>query len=192
MKITLLRHAEVDENFIGCYNGHNSIGLSKKGHKQAENLAKKFYLPNFDAVFCSDLFRAKETLKHFEHTEDTIFSERLREKSWGKHEGLSFDEIIAQNEVKYIDFLQWIDALDGEPYEEYIKRVEDFFMHFLPSLAKDKILVVTHAGVIRVLISIVKNITLEEAFGIKIEHASPIIFDSKYKNFTNGEKSENI
>jgi len=192
MKITLLRHAEVDENFIGCYNGHNSIGLSKKGHKQAETLAKNFYLPNFDAVFCSDLFRAKETLKYFGHTEKTIYTDRLREKSWGKHEGLSFDEIIAQDEIEYIDFLQWIETLDGEPYEDYIKRVEDFFMHFLPSLEKEQILVVTHAGVIRVLISIVKNITLEEAFSVKIEHASPIIFDSKNKNFTNGENSEDI
>ncbi len=79
----------------------------------------------------------------------------------------------------YINFLQWIEALDGEPYAEYIKRVEEFFLFFLPSLNKENILVVTHAGVIRVLMSIVKKITLEEAFDISVENGSFIVFDFK-------------
>lgn len=187
MKITLVRHGEVEEDYIGCYNGHNSIGLSSKGHNQAKILSKKLDSINFDAVFCSDLFRAKETIKHFvhpkstsslpltAHIKDIIYTDKLREKSWGKHEGLSFDEIIAQNEINYIDFLQWIKAIDGEPYEEYIKRVKVFFMEYLPSLNLETVLIVTHAGVIRTLLSISKNIPLEEAFKIKIDYGDFIV-----------------
>lgn len=183
MRVTLVRHAEVEERYKNCYNGHNDIGLSKDGEIQAKELAKKLDVLKFDAVFCSDLRRAKESIEHSLHAKDAIFTERLREKSWGKHEGLSFDEIIAQGEVEYINFLQWIEALDGEPYEEYIKRVEAFFLEFLPSLNKESVLVVTHAGVIRVLMSIIKNITLEEAFGISVKNASFVVFDFKEKNF---------
>jgi alpha-ribazole phosphatase len=188
MRITLVRHAEVEERYKNCYNGHNEIGLSKAGEAQAKELAKKLDILRFDAVFCSDLPRAKETLKHSLHAKDAIYTDKLREKSWGKHEGLSFDEIIAQGEIEYINFLQWIEALEGEPYKEYVKRVEAFFFEFLPSLKKENILVVTHAGVIRVLISILDNITLQEAFGIKIENGSYITMELNKKM----EKNENI
>lgn len=172
MKITLVRHCEVDEKYHGCYNGHNDIELSKKGELQAKKLAKELDALEFDAVLCSDLRRAKETLQHSLHTRDAIFTDKLREKSWGKHEGLSFDEIIAQGEIEYITFLQWVKSLDGEPYKDYIKRVEQFFFEYLPSLKKENILVVTHAGVIRVLMSIIKKIPLEDAFCIKVENSS--------------------
>lgn len=172
MKVTLIRHAEVDERYKNCYNGHNDIGLSKNGKTQAEALAKKLDTIEFDAVFCSDLRRAKETLQPSLHLKNAIFTDKLREKSWGKHEGLGFDEILAEGEVEYIDFLQWINSLDGEPHEEYAKRVEEFFFKFLPSLEKENILVVTHAGVIRVLLSIINKIELEEAFAIKVENGS--------------------
>ncbi|MDX9757486.1 MAG: phosphoglycerate mutase [Sulfurimonas sp. RIFOXYD12_FULL_36_11] len=177
MRVTLVRHAEVDERYQNCYNGHNEIGLSKKGYMQAKELVKKLDILEFDAVFCSDLPRAKETLKHSLHAKEAIYTDKLREKSWGKHEGLSFDEIISEGEIEYVDFLQWIESLDGEPYREYIKRVEKFFFEFLPSLNKESVLVVTHAGVIRVLMSIVKKITLEEAFCMKVENCSLTLFE---------------
>lgn len=175
MKITLVRHGEVDEKYHGCYNGHNDIGLSKNGELQAKELAKKLDALKFDGVWCSDLRRAKETLKHSLHVKEAIFTHRLREKSWGKHEGMKFDEIIAHGEIEYIDFLQWIEALDGEPYKDYVKRIEEFFLEFLPSLHKENILVVTHAGVIRSFLSILRGISLEEAFSIKIDYGDFIV-----------------
>lgn len=175
MRVTLVRHGEVEEEYIGCYNGHNNIGLSENGKNQAKDLGEKLNSQEFDAVFCSDLFRAKQTIKHFSHVKDITYTDRLREKSWGKHEGLSFDDIIAQGEIEYIDFLQWIKALDGEAYEIYISRIQEFFLEYLPLLKKENVLVVTHAGVIRVLISIVQNISLEEAFKIKINYGDFIV-----------------
>lgn len=104
MRVTLVRHAEVDEKYHGCYNGHNDIGLSKKGSLQAKELAKELDALKFDAVLCSDLRRAKETLQHSLHAKDAFYTDKLREKSWGRHEGLSFDEIISQGEIEYLDF----------------------------------------------------------------------------------------
>ncbi|PNV83167.1 MAG: phosphoglycerate mutase [Sulfurimonas sp.] len=177
MRVTLVRHAEVDEKYHGCYNGHNDIGLSKKGSLQAKELAKELDALKFDAVLCSDLRRAKETLQHSLHAKDAFYTDKLREKSWGRHEGLSFDEIISQGEIEYLDFLQWIEALEGEPYKEFVKRVNEFFLEFLPSLKKESVLVITHAGIIRVLLSIINSTTLEKAFGIKVENGSLSILE---------------
>ncbi len=174
MKLTLVRHAEIDEKYIGCYNGHNDVGLSKKGHQQAELLCKKLDVLKFDAIFCSDTFRAKETIKHYIHVDDVHYTKELREKSWGRHEWMSFDEICAKDDIKYENFTQWIDALDGEDYKLFIQRVEKFFFEFLPSLYKKNILIITHSGVIRVLLSIIHKIPLEEAFTIKINHGELI------------------
>lgn len=185
MRLTLVRHAQVDEKYHACYNGHNEIGLSSKGITQAKELCSLLDIFKFDAVFCSDTFRAKESIKYSLHVENIIYTQALREKSWGKHEGLSFDEIIAQNEIKYENFSQWISALDGENYENYIKRIKEFFLEYLPSLEKENILIITHAGVIRVFMSIIHNIPLQEAFSIQVNHAKPIHYDTKDGDFKN-------
>ena len=184
MKITLVRHGEVDEKYHKCYNGHIDIGLSRKGEEQAKAAAAMLQEENFDLVYCSDLLRAKETLKPFKQYEDALFTERLREKSWGKHEGLTFDEIIATGELRYENFLQWIEALDGEPYAAYIERIKVFFLEYLPSQNANTVLVVTHAGVIRVLMALVQELSLDDAFCIDVPYASAIELDTELQTFT--------
>ena len=184
MKIILVRHGEVDKKYHKCYNGHIDIKLSRKGHQQAKAVAKMLQNREFDLVYCSDLLRAKETLKPSKHYKDAIFTQQLREKSWGEYEGMSFDEIIAAGEIRYENFTQWIEALGGEPYEVYITRIRTFFFESLPSQNANTVLVVTHAGVIRVLMAIVQNLSLQEAFCIDVPYASAIVFDMDLQTFS--------
>ncbi len=184
MKITLLRHTEVDEKYHKKYNGHIDIGLSHLGQEQADILAKSFKEEVFDLVYCSDLKRARLTLAPFTQVSQAIYTDRLREKSWGRHEGLSFDEILKEGELEYREFLQWINDLDGEEYDSYIGRIKDFFLEYLLSKKVENILVVTHAGVIRVLISLVEEISLKEAFSIDISYGRYIILDTKSMSFS--------
>jgi broad specificity phosphatase PhoE len=177
MKITLIRHAEVEERYKGCYNGHIDISLSSNGHIQAQKLAQKFQHEKFDAIFCSDLKRAKQTLKHFsQHKENVVYTDKLREKSWGKHEGMSFDEIISHGEIEYKNFLQWIKALDGESFDTFRKKIEKFFLTYLPMQNKNNILIVTHAGVIKTLTSILEGTTLEDSFNSKLDYAQYYVY----------------
>ena len=184
MKITLVRHTEVDKKYHKKYNGHIDIGLSLRGANQAKELAAFFQTHQFDLVYCSDLKRARDTLNPFKQATKATYTELLREKSWGKHEGLSFDEIVAQGEIEYKDFLQWINALDGEEYELYTIRVRKFFLEYLARLEAKSILVITHAGVIRVLIAIVQNLPLEEAFCIDIPYSAYTIFNTDSMSFS--------
>ncbi len=179
MTLTLVRHAEVEEKYIGCYNGHHDIGLSPKGYADAKALANHFSASDFDAIFCSSLIRAKETLKQFIISDDIIFTDKLKEKSWGKHEGMSFDEIIAQEKIQYLDFEQWLNSLDGESVQDYTLRVKKFLFEYLPSLKKENILLVTHSGVIKTFISSVKDISLQNAFSISVPYASYVVYNSE-------------
>ncbi|MFT5835753.1 MAG: alpha-ribazole phosphatase [Sulfurimonas sp.] len=181
MRLTLVRHAEVQEEYIGCYNGHIDIGLSTKGYADAKELQKHLSASEFDSIFCSDLIRTKETLKQFIQSEDVIYSKEIREKSWGDFEGKSFDEITSTTNLKYENFEQWTKALGGESIEEFIARVKNFFFEYLPSLEKENILVVTHSGVIKVFIHLLQEISLQEAFGISVPYTSFVVYNSETK-----------
>ena len=84
-------------------------------------------------------------------------------------------------QIKYINFEQWLNALDGESVQEYTSRVKKFLFEYLPSLKKENILLVTHSGVIKTFISGVKDISLEEAFGISVGYASYVVYNRETK-----------
>ena len=177
MKITLVRHSEVIKAYQCKYNGHIDIPLSLKGKNDAKELAKKLKDIEFDRVYCSDLLRAKETLDELGLDLEPIYTDRLREKSWGEHEGKSFEEIEIDG-IKYKNFEQWISALDGENMQEYIDRVREYFYETIFKQDAQNILIITHSGLIKTLLSITKNISLEEAFAINLPYSSFITLDT--------------
>lgn len=184
MLITLIRHAQVQEEYQQCYNGHIDISLSEKGKEDAKKLGLYFKGKNFDALFCSDLKRCKQTLAEFELNIKPVYTRALREKSWGRHEGKSFDEIIKSEEFEYENFEQWLNALDGEKFTEYIKRIENFFRGFLLANPYEHVLIITHAGVIKVLMYIFQNISLEEAFAKSFSYSSFLSLNTDNWSFT--------
>ena len=177
MKITLVRHSEVIKEYQGKYNGHIDISLSQKGKEDAKELAKKLQNIKFDKIYCSDLLRARETLEAFDYTLTPIYTKELREKSWGRDEGKSFEEIQAEG-IEYENFEQWISALDGEDFSTYKQRIQEYFYETIFKEDAQNILVVTHSGVIKTLLSITKNISLEEAFATNLPYSSYITLDT--------------
>ena len=188
MKITLVRHSEVDEAYHRCYNGHIDIGLSPRGKKEANLLGEHLKDETYDAVFCSDLKRCKQTLDAFKLKSKPVYTGALREKSWGRHEGKTFDEIIENEDFKYEDFEQWINSLDGEEYPAYIQRIKNFFKGFLPANPYENVLIMTHAGVIRVLMHILQEISLEEAFSKSFAYSNYVYLDTDSWTFTEKTK----
>ena len=178
MIVYFVRHSEVIEPYQGKYNGHIDIELSKKGKEDAKKLAKKLKDINFDMVFCSDLLRTRQTLEAFDLDLEVIYTKNLREKSWGVHEGKSFEEIQKEG-ITYTTFEKWIEDLDGEKLESYTKRVWDYFKNVILKQDAKNILVITHAGVIKTLISKEKNMSLDETFAISLPYSGYIIYDTQ-------------
>ena len=182
MKIYFVRHGEVEEAYRGKYNGHIDIALSPKGKEEAKRVAKELSHIHFDKAYCSDLLRARESIEPFELSCEIIYTDKLREKSWGRHEGKSFEEIEAEG-IAYTTFDNWIASLDGEPLEEFKQRVWSFFQEELLKQDSTNILVLTHAGFIKMLISIYEDLSLEETFSIPLPYSGFVIYDKKENSF---------
>lgn len=176
MRLYLLRHASVDERYTGCYNGHIDISLSEAGRKEAVQAAAQLQGVEFDAVYSSDLMRCRQTLAPF-GLGDTLFDERLREKSWGRGEGMSYDEICESFGIKYESFEQFVGAVGGESLADFDARINEFFDE-LRAKEHTNALVVTHGGVVKMLLARQNNLTLEEAFGLNIPYASITILEN--------------
>ena len=170
------------ESHIGKYIGHIDIPRSENGKLQAKEVAKKLENEKFDAVYCSDLLRTKQTLDALRLKTTPIYTKSLREKSWGVHEGKSFGEIIDSG-LEYKNFEQWLQVLDGERIEIFIRNLELFFKTVVYKSDSKNILIVTHSGVIKSLYHIIKKCPLEEAFSLKINYTSAIKLSIK-KDFS--------
>lgn len=154
----LVRHGQSVWNTKELVQGHNQSEentLTEKGIAQAGNISKIFKDVHFDAVYSSDLLRAKKTAEiiALERELAVEASHRLREQSHGEHEGMPSKDFLAL-------FTEW-ENLSNEQRMDY--KISDSaetpneaitrFMLFLQELAivyADKtILVITHGTILR-------------------------------------------
>ncbi|MBC7716937.1 MAG: histidine phosphatase family protein [Pseudorhodobacter sp.] len=94
-RILAIRHGETAWNLDGRMQGHRDIPLNATGRWQAQRLADALSGENIAAVYASDLLRAHETARAVAAGRSlTIGIERaLRERCFGKFEGMTFKEI---------------------------------------------------------------------------------------------------
>jgi broad specificity phosphatase PhoE len=136
--LLLVRHGETDWNAEGRLQGHTDRPLNDYGRKQAKELAQRLAGEGADAIYASDLVRAKETAE--------IVGERLgltvvvdpdlREKDWGTWEGLTGDERVA------VEF-------EGETTEAHRDRVLGAARRIVARHPEQRVVVVTHGGSLR-------------------------------------------
>jgi len=168
--IYLLRHEEVDAKYKGRYYGHLDVPLSIRGKVRSLRIAKRLERFNFDKIYSSDLSRTRFILNGLYCNNDIVLTQELREMSWGKHEGLSHEELLELG-FEYKNFEQWLSQFDGEGLENFKKRVFAFYMRIICSREK-KVLLITHSGVIRVILAYINNRTIEEEFNANLPYGA--------------------
>jgi probable phosphoglycerate mutase len=94
-RVVVIRHGETDWNVATRIQGHTDIALNARGRWQAERLAQALAEEAFDAVYTSDLQRARDTATPFARASSATLMEDtgLREREFGAFEGLTFEEI---------------------------------------------------------------------------------------------------
>lgn len=94
-RLLLIRHGETAWNRATRIQGHVDIPLSALGIAQAERLAAALADEPLDAIYASDLSRARETaeLLALGRGLRVGLDPLLRERAFGRFEGLSWDEI---------------------------------------------------------------------------------------------------
>ncbi len=162
MKIYLLRHAPVIKEYEGCYNGWINIDIEPniKPIKELQHI-------EFDKIYSSDLLRCTKTLDllGFENYQT---DHRIRESKFKEQfEGKNFDQINPpQSALK--DMKSWYSFITDESIEEFRDRVESF----LSELKGDKILICSHGGAIRMMLSILEQRDFYRLFEKKIDYLS--------------------
>ncbi|MDE0343323.1 MAG: histidine phosphatase family protein [Deltaproteobacteria bacterium] len=95
MQIFLLRHGETRWNHEGRCQGSSDIELNETGQRQASEVAAHLSRRHIDAVYSSDLRRARETAEIVggPHEVAVRVEPDLRELDHGEMEGLTFVEV---------------------------------------------------------------------------------------------------
>ena len=93
--VYLVRHGEVEHAAEGRFFGHTDVALSATGRLQVAALAVQLAPEKLDAVYASDLQRARDSAAPLAGTRGLtpVVVPALREMAMGRWEGLTFREI---------------------------------------------------------------------------------------------------
>lgn len=159
MEVHLIRHTQPDVAKGVCY-GQTDLGVSGSFVKELEEVKKK--LPtSFDALYSSPLRRCRVLSESI--NENPIFDDRLLEVDFGDWEMKKWDDIPDQEIVPWMNDFVNTAPPNGESLLEMSQRVKAFWINLI-QLKGDHIVVITHAGVIRIIKALDQNIPLEKCF----------------------------
>ncbi len=174
-KLYLIRHCETKFTQEKKYYGRLNIPITEKGKKQASDLKLKFEKIEIDKIYCSPLKRTIETTEIvFKNRQNEIIkNDNLIELNVGSWEGLSLEEICERDKKYYFKWLKnphKYKIPNGESFSDIAERVLKFFDE-VASLNKN-IAVISHAGVIKVMVSEILQISPEKFWNFEIGTAS--------------------
>ena len=158
MRLWLVRHGETEANVAGLYSGHAPTPLTERGIAQAQTLGRLLCNVPVDNVLCSELERAR-------HTTQLVLGDRevavrnmpeLNEMFFGDWEMRHHRDLAREDAENYAVWCNdWQNATptNGEGFQAFSLRVERFIAQLADYKACQNLLVVSHQGVLSVLIA---------------------------------------
>ncbi|SFN25159.1 alpha-ribazole phosphatase [Chryseobacterium oleae] len=171
MEIHVIRHTAVENPENLCY-GFSDIPLRNDFREDFNEVS---FDEKFDKVFSSPSGRCTLLAEHFKLNYRT--DERLREMNFGDWEMKKWTD-IPKEEINpwYDDFVQ-IKATGGENLLEMQNRVLRFWNELISENHEDKVLIITHGGVIRLILQSILQFPLENIFKIQIDYGKKMIIE---------------
>jgi broad specificity phosphatase PhoE len=154
MELLLIRHAATD--MAGTLCGHSDPPLNAIGREQASALASLVNGLNLRRLYTSDLQRAVETAQPLAHLWNIPIVTRsdLREISFGQWEGRRWSEVTANGtDIRAMESLPELCAPGGETFSCFRERVRRALKEAVADSGGHSIAIVTHLGVMRVILS---------------------------------------
>jgi broad specificity phosphatase PhoE len=168
-EILFIRHAETDMS--GTFCGRSDPELNARGHLQLVELINNLSAENFDVVYSSDLRRAHTTARAIAHAfgRDCHVRSALREIDFGQWEGLTWKEIELRDETyarRWIAKYPRLPAPGGESFRDFERRVLDEVKVLSMEAETEgrRIAVVTHAGVLRIVLCVFHGCSDDDAW----------------------------
>ncbi|KNZ71191.1 phosphoglycerate mutase [Thermincola ferriacetica] len=172
VRIYLVRHGETNWNKSLKYQGHKDVPLNDEGKKQAEKIGLRLAKEKIDAVYSSDLSRARETAAAIarHHNKQVITLREFRETNFGCWEGLTYVEIVAAYEEVMLNWRKnpWQTKIPGgECLEEVVNRTNGMFWQLVEKHAGENIVIVAHGGTNRTIIAGILGMDFNDYWKLK-------------------------
>jgi alpha-ribazole phosphatase len=167
----LIRHPEPQEEARGRCCGTLDVTLSPEGLRQAQRVADKLREEAFAAIYASPRQRCQDAAKILARgrTGAPKTLDALREIDFGEFEGRSYDEIAASHPELYRQWMEHpteVQFPGGESFHQMRERVVETAEMLRRRHDGEAIALVTHGGVIRILIADALSIPAANIFRI--------------------------
>jgi broad specificity phosphatase PhoE len=165
--LLFIRHAETD--LAGRFCGHANPPVNERGFRQIDGLLETLRSESIDAIYTSDLSRTLTTADAIGKVFglSPIIVPLLREIDFGDWEGLSWSEIESRDQAyarRWSEAYPDLPAPGGESFEAFRSRVLTEVKQLLSEASQKCAVVVTHAGVMRVVLRSLCRLDDEEAW----------------------------
>lgn len=175
-KIYLVRHGESVANTEGIYQGQTyNTPLSPVGRKQAKALAKYFAQINLNRIVASPLLRTIETASAVAVSKNIVLEseDQILETNHGEWEGLKKELIASRWKGLYQLWMSKPEDVkfpNGETFKETQIRVLNWWGQI--SQTKSDTLVVTHDNIIRILVTEILGLGLNNIWKFDLNPAA--------------------
>jgi alpha-ribazole phosphatase/probable phosphoglycerate mutase len=189
-RVILVRHGATD--YAGTFCGQTDPDLNAIGERQAEEVAVSLTASGIQAVYSSDLRRARQTAaKIAEHCDlPHYLLHGLREIAFGEWEGLTWAEIEARwPEDARLWTAQYPNrpAPRGESIHHFNARVLRT-MDCILAEADRSVCIVSHGGVIRLALTRVFGVNEERAWALTNGYAQRIEVGGEHEYCNEGRR----
>jgi broad specificity phosphatase PhoE len=179
--LVLVRHAA--SRGAGKFVGQLDEPLSLEGRRQLKELARKLSRFRFHAIFASDLSRAIATASPAAQRQNLEIQIRpgLREMHFGRWQGLSWEQIQKRNPRAANRWLKQFASVvipDAEQFPRFKRRVKAELRAIVDANQGRCVLVVTHAGVIRVVLAGALGMKDETIFRLAVDPCGISVLDN--------------
>ncbi|WBX78179.1 alpha-ribazole phosphatase [Tenacibaculum ovolyticum] len=173
MEIILVRHTTPNIEKGICY-GQADLGVVDTFAEEIKPILKAIKVNDASTTYYSSPLQRCKLLA--EKLSDTIiFDDRLKELDFGDWELQKWDDINKPElDVWMNDFVN-ITVTNGESYIDLHTRTVQF-LNELKTLKKERVVIVTHAGVIRSLWAYINKTPLDKSFDLKLNYGAIIKF----------------
>lgn len=171
--ITVLRHGEV-EGPAHVFRGRSDPPLTAHGEQQMREILNGM---RFDVVATSPLQRCRSFAEDFskEQAVPCEFLSDMRELDFGEWEGLSGADVAQRDPTAYQAFRSRGDdcaAPGGECIGDFRQRVISAWQDWLADASGGRRLLITHAGVMRVLLQHVLDLPASSLYRVALPEAA--------------------
>ena len=166
LELLLIRHGETDWNRELRFQGQVDVPLNATGHEQARRLGARLASESVHRLYSSDLVRTVQTASPAADRRlalPGVVDRALREQAFGLIDGMSVPDIQRDHPdiwTRWLDFDPDYAPPGGESQRQFHDRVMGVMARMAREHAGERLVIVTHGGVLDILYRVATGMAL--------------------------------